>query len=96
MKRLGVMSSNIKAIGWENDALEVEFIKGNVYRYKGVSKDIYESFMASESKGKHFYANVKTQFTGIKVPQEEIDRETKCLCEHTEEVKAEDAKDGTL
>jgi len=81
MKRQGVMSSNIKAIGWDKDVLEVEFAKGSVYRYKGVSRDIYEGFMASGSKGKYFYSVIKTQFTGTKVPQEELNRETWCPCE---------------
>jgi hypothetical protein len=82
MKRQGIMSSNIKAVGYEGDVLEVEFSTGSVYRYKGVPRPVYEGLMASESKGKYFHANIRALFTGVRVPQEEIDRETKCLCEH--------------
>lgn len=57
-----VESSTIKEIAYENNELYVKFTSGSTYRYKGVSKELFESLKNSESKGKFFGANIKNKF----------------------------------
>lgn len=51
MKLTPVQSSNIKAIGYEDEKLFVEFVSGRLYRYDNVGEDIYTAMMAAQSKG---------------------------------------------
>lgn len=52
MLRKPVSSSRISSVGWENDTLEIQFIKGGaIYQYYNVSKSEYDSFMNSSSLG---------------------------------------------
>lgn len=63
MNLIEVKSSNIQAIGHDGQqTLFVRFIGGAVYEYKGVGKELYESFLNSDSKGRFFLANVKGKF----------------------------------
>ena len=68
MERIKVESSNLKSIGYDADTsvMEVEFIKGGVYRYLGVPKEVYDGIMQAESKGKAFNA-VKYSYAFEKV-----------------------------
>ena len=59
MEMKPVESSNIKAIGWEDEVMEVAFVKGGVYRYTGVPEEIYKAMMAAPSKGKFFHARIR-------------------------------------
>jgi hypothetical protein len=52
MERQPVESSNIKSVGFADNILEIEFKRGGVYRYAGVTLEIFKFFMESESKGK--------------------------------------------
>lgn len=63
MKRIPVESSQIKSIGYDPETLQmdVEFKPGSVYRYFHIERELHLDFMASESKGKYFDANIKTQ-----------------------------------
>lgn len=55
-----VTSSNIVSIGFDgNSVIEVEFRGGNRYQYYGATKELWESFSNSESKGKFFTANLR-------------------------------------
>jgi hypothetical protein len=66
-----VDSSLIKDIVWEQNALEkdknrsgcgnltVTFRKGSSYIYFDVSKEVYEEFSKSESKGAYYHSHVK-------------------------------------
>lgn len=89
MNRSSVASSNIKSIGFEQaevllgnlskeklntGTLEVEFVGGNVYTYKGVPKTLYEGLMAAESKGRYFSANIRSGFTGVRVLPEKKEK----------------------
>ncbi len=59
-----VESSNIEAIRY--DAIEqklfVRFKTGRLYSYQGVSKDIFDEFMAAESKGRYFVQHIKLNY----------------------------------
>lgn len=47
-----VESTNIDKVGYLNEDLYVKFKTGATYRYKNVPKNIYEDFLAAESKGR--------------------------------------------
>ncbi len=51
MVRHPVSSSRISSVGWEKDALEIEFKNGTIYHYFDVSKNEYEDFINSPSLG---------------------------------------------
>lgn len=70
MKRDQVQSSNIQAIGYdENSAtLEVEFLNGGVYQYFDVPKNVYDEFInATESHGKYLAQYIKGHYRFSKV-----------------------------
>lgn len=69
MDRTPVSSSNISAIGYDEDSqvLEVEFINGGVYSYSGVPSGEYDGFANADSKGKYFHANIKDRYPFIKL-----------------------------
>ena len=69
MERTPVTSSNIHAIGYDDDSqtLEVEFNNGSVYQYAGVPQGEYEALMNADSKGKYLNANIKGRYTFVKL-----------------------------
>ena len=64
MFREPVSSRSIAAIGYDDDAetLEVEFVTGRVYRYRGVSQDVFEDFRQAPSKGAFFNKHIKDAY----------------------------------
>jgi hypothetical protein len=64
MYREPVSSSSIAEIGFDDDAemLEVKFVSGSLYRYLGVSQDVYEDFRRAPSKGAFFNAHIKDAY----------------------------------
>lgn len=62
-------SSNIKKIGYQNDAkvLLVTFVSGSVYMYKDVPAEVFEDFVRAQSKGKFFHANIRGKYTTTKI-----------------------------
>ncbi len=61
MKRMSVISSNLKSIGYDelNQVLEIEFQDNSVYQYSRVPLTIYKKLMSSESKGSYFAKEVR-------------------------------------
>ncbi len=59
MKMTQVQSSNIAAVGWEDEVLEVTFIKGGKYRYNGVPEEIYKLLLNADSVGKAFHRYIR-------------------------------------
>ena len=66
MKKIKVNSTNIKSIGYENNVIEVTFIKGPTYRYLGTNKYLFECFLNASSKGK-FLNNILKKFVCFRV-----------------------------
>ena len=59
MNRRSVKSSNVAGVGWAADeanpaegTLEVEFISGHVYQYKGVPQLVYQNLLGASSVGR--------------------------------------------
>jgi hypothetical protein len=71
MFREPVSSSVIAAIGYdeESETLELEFLSGAVYRYRGVGPDLYETFRAARSKGTFFNERIRDAY-----PWEAVER----------------------
>jgi KTSC domain len=69
MERTPVSSSNISAIGYDEDnqVLEVEFTNGSVYSYSGVPSAEHEGFMSADSKGRYLHANIKNRYSFMKL-----------------------------
>ena len=44
------------------EELIIEFNNGQRYLYKNFSKELYDSFMSAESKGKFFLSEIRKQF----------------------------------
>lgn len=55
-----VDSSMIHAVGYDEAVgeLEVVFTSGQIWRYLGVSRKVFEALLAAPSKGQYFRANV--------------------------------------
>jgi uncharacterized protein len=64
MEREAVSSSTIVSAGYDSgsETMEIEFKNGGVYQYYNVPQAIYDSFLASDSKGKFLHANIKSSF----------------------------------
>jgi len=64
-----VSSSNIDAVAYDGvlKELGVRFKGGSEYRYYEVEPNVYEEFMAADSKGSYFHANIRNTFRFKKV-----------------------------
>jgi hypothetical protein len=60
-------SSNLKAAGFENGTLVVEFKKGSTWAYKGVPQETYDQLMAAESAGSFFHRNIRNVYEAKKL-----------------------------
>lgn len=78
MRMINVESSNIKAIGFEenviyadgyspHNVLRVEYLSGLIYDYLNVSKETYEALMKEESKGSYIHRKIKDKYCAIKI-----------------------------
>ncbi|MEH2372315.1 KTSC domain-containing protein [Nostoc sp.] len=61
MQITSVLSSNIASIGYDakQQILEVEFLKGSVYQYSGVSESLYTGLMSADSHGNYLDIYIK-------------------------------------
>jgi len=59
-----VKSSNIHSLEYipEEKELTIEFNSGGVYVYRKVPKDVYDSFLEADSKGKFFFKHIKKNY----------------------------------
>jgi len=67
MKRIPVKSSFFKAVGYESEILEVEFLNGNVYEYSEIPKELHEGLMDAPSLGKYYNQHIKGEFPSKKL-----------------------------
>jgi hypothetical protein len=65
MFREPLRSSLIAAVAYdeENEILEVEFATGAVYRYRGISEDVFDAFRRARSLG-----GTSTTTSGMRIP----------------------------
>lgn len=70
------MSSDILSIDYRDGNLSVVFRKGNrLYIYKGVPPDVWQEFLAADSKGKFFREAIRDKYPFKKVERDENERE---------------------
>jgi len=64
MTKLPVVSSELRAVGYDSDdnVLEIEFNNGGVYRYFGVPIHVYSSLMTVPSKGRYFNQQIRSNY----------------------------------
>lgn len=67
MNRNFVNSSDIRSVGYENNALEIEFNRGGIYQYHGVPQERYYSLISAGSCGRYFHSFIKPFYPGIKI-----------------------------
>lgn len=69
IEMIPVDSSNIESIGWDevDEELFITFNSGSTYVYSEVPKEVFDSMMNAESKGKFFHANIKGKYSYDKV-----------------------------
>jgi hypothetical protein len=60
MQLTTVESSMIHAVGYDEEAreLEVVFNNGGIYRYQDVDRSVYENLLDADSEGRFMRANV--------------------------------------
>ncbi len=56
-----VNSSNIQAIGFEENILIVKFKDGSIYHYYNVDESLFDGLLNATSKGKYLNEYVKKQ-----------------------------------
>ena len=61
MEMVKVTSSNVVAVGYEENELYVDYKSGS-YVYNGVPKKVYDGLLRAESKGKYMWAEVKGKY----------------------------------
>lgn len=64
-----VVSSNIDAIGYNEDSEElyVRFSSGAVYVYQEVPEEVHQEFLGASSKGKFFAQHIKEVYEYARV-----------------------------
>lgn len=69
MEWIDVESSNIKSVLYDGEKQEllVQFKSGKIWSYAEVPQQVYDDFMAAGSKGKFFFANIKSKFESTEV-----------------------------
>lgn len=64
MKMDRVASSNIKAVGFENGEMRIEFMNGSTYAYTGPRvEEHYQAIMKAESAGKYLAQHIRTDLS---------------------------------
>jgi hypothetical protein len=69
MKREKLKSSNIASAGYdaEKKHMDVEFVKGGLYRYFDVPEDKFKNMLKAESVGIFFAAEIKNIFNSVRI-----------------------------
>jgi hypothetical protein len=69
MHRSPVSSTSVRSIGYEDSTLtlEVEYVKGGVYRYLAVPSQIYQALLRAPSHGSYLAKMIKPKYVCEKV-----------------------------
>lgn len=66
MKLISVKSSNVVAVGHSGTTLTVQY-KNGTYQYDNVSRSVFDSLLAAESKGRFMNAEIKGKYSYKKI-----------------------------
>lgn len=69
MKRVAVVSSNLREVGYDpaSSTLEVQFIDGRVYQYFDVPERVYRELLAASSVGQFFHREIRGEYRYARV-----------------------------
>ena len=67
MKKNKVESSNVDAIGYENNTLYVDFKSGGQYKYYNVEEKVFHELLNAKSHGRYLNAYVKGHYEYAKI-----------------------------
>ena len=69
INRMPVVSSNVASVGYSRHlhALEIEFVRGAVYRFLNVPADVYHDLLASESKGHFIFEHLRGKYEFVRI-----------------------------
>jgi len=91
MNRTAVENSSLfKSVGYDpaSETLEVEFSRGAIYQYSGVTAQDWNEFCRAESKGKHFSEHIRGKFEHQQI-QQEMEHGVNCpKIEHSGDLEA--------
>ena len=61
-------SSNIAEAFYQSrtQVLEIYFHSGHIYRYAGISKEIFDALIKAPSVGKYYNDNIRGQYTSLR------------------------------
>lgn len=64
MQHRRVSSNELFSVGYDEERklLEIEFLNGSVYQYKGVARMIHEELMASNTKSRYYKSFIMNSF----------------------------------
>lgn len=62
MEQRAVVSSNISDAGFDGQALFLRFHSGEVYRYDGVPRGVFDAMERADSAGRFFHKFVKGKY----------------------------------
>jgi hypothetical protein len=60
-------SSNLKAVGFDDGTLIIEFTNNTKYSYKNVPRHVYDELLAAPSHGKFFHAHIRNVYEVTKL-----------------------------
>lgn len=66
MKHVALVSTNLKSAGYEDETLEISFVKGKVYQYLSVPFTVYQGLLRAPSAGAYFDQNIRGKY-GFKI-----------------------------
>lgn len=55
-------SSNLAAAGWHNNTLTLKFVRGHVYNYPDVPKEVFVGLLNAASPGTYFARHIKDKY----------------------------------
>lgn len=59
MKHEPVTSSAIASVAYDDGALEVKFTSGQVHRFEGVPRHVFQGLLSAKSKGSYFHQHIR-------------------------------------
>jgi KTSC domain len=72
MTRKPLSSGKLKSAGYDESlrVMEIEFTNGDIYEYKGVSRELYRQLLSSPSPSSFFEDKIDEQFTGRRMAKQ--------------------------
>lgn len=69
IQRVPVVSTNVASVGYSRHlrALEIEFVRGAVYRFLDVPGRVYNELLAAESKGHFIFENLRGKYEFVRI-----------------------------